>query len=340
MPELPEVQTTVNGIQKSLKGLVIRDVWTDYGGIIHRGKNHIKNTKYFEDFRRKIIGKKILGSTRRAKNVLIHLSGPKSPNAIGQGNLTILVHMKMTGHLLYGKYKKHRALNIEHRKMLHASRSKFHERWVAVATGPLRDDSYNQFIHLVFSLSNNKHLVLSDVRKFAKVCLIKTDEIKTSAELSHLGPEPLEKNFQFSRTNSSNLNGQATFMSQLLKRPSGKIKQVLMDQSIIAGIGNIYSDEILWVSSVHPLRRVKTLKPKELKEIFKNIKRILKKGIDFRGDSLSDYRNLDGKRGRFQYEHRAYQQTGKRCPKKGCRGIIKRIVVGGRSAHFCPMHQK
>ena len=319
LPELPEVQTTVNGVNK-LKGLIIKDVWTDYGGIIHQGKNHIKNTKYFANFKKKVLGKKIINSTRRAKNVLIHLTG----------DVTILVHMKMTGHLLYGTYRKVSTKSeIRNSKLKTKSSQLKATEWVAVGKGPLRDDSYNQFIHLVFTLSNKKQLVLSDVRKFAKVCLINTNELQTSPELAHLGPEPLEKNFDFK-----------TFKKCLSASWRRKIKQVLMDQSVIAGIGNIYSDEILLASGVHPLRQVKSLKEKELKNIYKNIKIILKKGIDFRGDSLSDYRNIDGERGEFQNKHKVYGRKGLPCLQKGCHGTIERIMVGGRSAHFCPVHQK
>src|SRR3989344_4312531 len=134
--------------------------------------------------------------------------------------------MKMTGHLLYGKYK--RISNFQ----FPISKQK-QEKWVPVEKGLLQD-SFNQFIHLIFTLSNGKHLAFSDMRKFAKVILFETSKRDEITDLSLLGPEPLH-----------NLTLQ-TFRKQLLKKPSGKIKTVLMDQSVIAGIGNIYSDEILW----------------------------------------------------------------------------------------------
>ena len=113
-----------------------------------------------------------------------------------------------------------------------------------------------------------------------------------------------------------------------------------MDQELIAGIGNIYSDEILWRASVHPLSHPNKIPEKNMKEMFKAMKETLKKGIDFGGDSMSDYRNIDGERGKFQEYHHAYQRKGKACDKRGCKGIIARMVVGTRSAHFCPVHQK
>jgi len=102
MPELPEVQTTVNILNHRIKGLSILDVWTDYNSPFNYGKGNIKDIKYFPFFRKEVINKRILSVTRRGKNVLINVSGNHTKGRAGK---TILVHMKMTGHLLYGKYR-------------------------------------------------------------------------------------------------------------------------------------------------------------------------------------------------------------------------------------------
>jgi len=332
LPELPEVQTTVNGINKKLKGLRIVDIWTDYPARHYDNpqwqnsekisSRQIKNKHFFNYFKKNIVGKKITGAERRAKNVLIHLSANKTPSKTTKGRCeTILIHMKMTGHLLFGKYEK---VNTKTKNLKPKT-----TKWVAQEPGPLRDDSFNQFIHLVFSLSNGKHLVLSDMRKFAKVLLIENFGLNTSSELSHLGPEPLTSNFSLK-----------VLKERLNKKPNWPIKSALMDQTLISGIGNIYSDEILWASNIHPLRKVEDLKTSQFIKILVNTKLILKKGIDFKGDSMSDYRNIDGRRGRFQNEHQAYRRTGKPCTKKRCPGTIKRTGVRGRNAHFCSTHQK
>jgi formamidopyrimidine-DNA glycosylase len=119
-----------------------------------------------------------------------------------------------------------------------------------------------------------------------------------------------------------------------------RIKNVLMDPSIIAGIGNIYSDEILWRAGVKPERKAREIKNEEIKLMYKAMKEALAKGIDFGGDSMSDYRNIYGLRGEFQLHHDAYRRTGEKCRRKNCTGVIIRKVVGGRSAHFCSVHQK
>jgi formamidopyrimidine-DNA glycosylase len=310
MPELPEVHTTATELNRLLPGKRIIDVWSSYNSPFHFGKDNIKNKVYFSKFRELILNKKIIGIRRRAKNVLIDLSG----------GFTILVHMKMTGHLLYGAYKKQTPTS--------KAQGWEKESWRPSQKENLAlHDPFNRFIRFVISLSNNKQLVLSDMRKFAKVLYFETE--KHHEDISPLGPEPLDTKFTIKE-----------FHNRLLKKPNGKIKQVLMDQAIVAGIGNIYSDEMLWLSSIHPARKVDTLSQKEISLLYTSMKHVLTKGIDFKGDSMSDYRMPNGERGSFQYHHKAYRQTGKECSKKGCSGKIARIKIGGRSAHFCTVHQK
>ncbi len=118
----------------------------------------------------------------------------------------------------------------------------------------------------------------------------------------------------------------------------GKIKQVLMDPKIIAGIGNIYADEILWESKVHPMRPVASLSKKELKEIYKYIKTVLQLAIKLRGTSVSDFRDTSGKPGKYGLRIKAYQREGEKCFRCGAK--IKRIKINQRSSCFCPFCQK
>mgnify|MGYP001569732027 FL=1 len=286
MPELPEVQTTVSGLNRVLHGLIINDVWTEYNSPYFYGSNTIKDPKYFKYFKKTLKGAKIDSVSRRAKNILIHLSNKK----------TILIHMKMTGHIMYGDYNK--------------------------------TDPFNRHIRLIFYLSNGKTLDLCDSRKFAKITLLDTETMHDTEHLKGIGPEPLSKDFTFT-----------VFKNQLNKKPQGKIKLVLMDQSIIAGIGNIYADESLWRAGIHPENLVKNITEIKLKELYKSIHTTLSRGIDFGGDSMSDYRNIHGERGKFQEQHKAYRKTGTACLKPKCKGKIIRIVVGGRGTHFCNVHQ-
>ena len=283
MPELPEVQTTVNGLNRTIRGRKIVEIKSSYKSSYYAGKDEIKNPKFFTIFKKRVLNQKILKVERRAKNILIHL----------QNGETILVHMKMTGY--------------------------FHHN----------PQSQVPFLRLNFTLDDGKELAFSDLRKFAKVTVHKSHNIHESAHLKDLGPEPLENSFKLE-----------AFSLQLLKKPQGKIKTVLMDPSVVAGIGNIYSDEILWRAGVHPMSVVRKIPKANLKLMFRAMKETLKKGIDFGGDSMSDYKNIDGEKGHFQDHHRAYRLTGRKCLKKGCSGTITRLAVGGRSAHFCNKHQR
>lgn len=312
MPELPEVQTIVSDLNKVLPGLVIRDFWCGSPKLI-------KSPKNIEEFKKKIIGKKILGLRRRGKNILIDFSD----------DFVLLIHQKMTGHLLYGKYRIKSQISIRSANWRMADKSQNYKNivWEAAEAGPLRDDSYNQHIHFILSLSNGTNLALSDVRKFAKIIFGKKEEIEELPELKSLGAEPLQKNFTFYK------------FQEIISKKSGKIKQVLMDQKNISGIGNIYADEILWEAGTDPARISKSLTAEELKKIYRAILKVLKIAIKARGDSMSDYRRPSGEKGNYQNMQNAYRQAGKLC-KKNDGGIIKRIKIGQRSTHFCSVHQK
>ncbi|MBU0612219.1 DNA-formamidopyrimidine glycosylase [Patescibacteria group bacterium] len=282
MPELPEVETTIRGLRKKLIGLKILSVWTDLSTKDKRKNDTIANPKYFTVFKKEISNKKIISIKREAKNILINLSE----------NKTILIHLKLTGYLFYGKNP-----NV-------------------------------RFAHVVFTLSNKNHLVFSDMRKFGKITLLNTKTAYASKHLKNIGPDPLSKSFNLNKLKEC-----------LLKKPNGKIKTVLMDQGTIAGIGNIYSDEILWHANIKPERKISQIKETEFKKLLKAVKKTLLKGINFGGDSVSDYLNIDGLPGKFQLHHEAYRRTGKKCRKKGCRGVIIRKIINNRSAHFCSAHQ-
>lgn len=300
MPELPEVHTTVTGLQKVLPGLTIHEIWSDMWSTSTLAKNTIKDRSYFSYFKKYTLNQKILSVTRRAKYILIHL----------ENGFTIIIHMKMTGHLMVGKWK------LEDRK------------WKPKSKNSPLSDPYNRHIHVVFTLSDQKQMAFCDSRKFGTIVVQKTSTLHTE-KLSHLGPEPLEEHFT-----------KNNFKERLFLSPKRVIKTVLMDQTIIAGIGNIYSDEMLYISHILPTRSVKSLKDREISLLFKAMKKVLFGGILFGGDSKSDYRNVHGERGNFQTKHKVYLRTGEVCKTKGCGGIIKKLKVGGRSAHFCGVCQK
>lgn len=288
MPELPEVQTIVNELNKSIVGQEITKIWLDAPQIIKEPTPR--------EWISKLKGSKILGIRRRAKNILIDL----------RDDNMLLVHLKMTGHFLVGKW---RIVN-----------------GVALPVSPaFLKERVNRYVHLILYLKSGLMLGLSDMRKFAKVVFGKRDDIELSDNLRELGPEPLDPKFTFAK------------FSELIGAGKKNIKQVLMDQGVISGIGNIYSDDILWAAKISPLKTAHALNLVEKKNMWTAMKRILRKAIKLRGTSISDYRDPMGQLGSYADARLVYRREGEAC--KRCDSKIKRIKIGGRSAHYCPRCQ-
>jgi len=281
MPELPEVQTIVDELKKTVKNRRIVDLWTDW-------------SKY-RPIRHHVVGKKIIDIERRGKNILFSLSD----------NHLLLIHQKMSGHLLVGKWKSVKGI------------------WVSTIPGPLLEDRNNQYIRLIFFLDNGKMLALSDLRRFAKILCGPKNIILNLPDIKDLGPEALSLS-------------EKVFI-ELFKKKKGILKSVLMNQNFIAGIGNIYSDEIVWLAKIHPQKRIEKLTLKNLKDLYRAMIKILLKALKLRGTSIDDYRTANGERGRYDLVRYVYQREGKLCQR--CGTLIKRIKIGGRSAHFCPKCQ-
>lgn len=300
MPELPEVETTVRDLNKKVLGRTFLDVWTDWNKMVRLRQGfggQVKKPKDFKAFKKEIIGRKIKKIKRKGKNIFFELSG----------NKTLLIHQKLTGHLLLGNWQLKEG------------------KWKLKIPGPL-DDPMNRFLHLIFWLDNGQQLALSDLRKFAKVELWDSRKLIESKEFKDLGPDPLEESFTFQK------------FQEILKKKKGKIKQVLMDQAVISGIGNIYSDEILWQAEIHPFAETSKLIETELKEIYQAAKKILKKAIELGGESISDFRRISGEKGYFDKERKVYRREGEKCSRCGTK--IRRVKIGGRSTHYCPTCQK
>lgn len=300
MPELPEVQKTVTDLSNLIIGKTIQDSWSDYTSDRYEGKNEIKNEQFFKKFKKEVKRAKIIGVSRRGKNILIDLDN----------NLTIHVHLKMTGHLLYGAY----------------TFSRKNSAWSTTEPGPL-EDPFNQFIHFVITFTDGTHLVMSDMRKFGKITFFKTEE--TDHHLNDLGPEIFDKKFTAK-----------DLKENLLKRPSMKIKTALMNQELIVGVGNIYSDEALFLSKIHPETPVQDIESNLFSPLLKNLRKVMEKGVDLVDKSRSDYRIPTGEVADFKEPNHVYRRTGNCCAHQDCLGIIERKTINGRTGHFCPTCQR
>lgn len=181
----------------------------------------------------------------------------------------------------------------------------------------------DRWVHFRFQLDNGHQLRFSDSRKFGKVYLVPDAE----SVVGKLGPEPLSETFT------------PTLFAERLRGRKTSVKPLLLDQTFLAGVGNIYADEALHAAHIAPLRRTDSLTPDEIEALYHAIRGVLDKGIARQGASISTYRNPDGSKGTMQNEFLAYGRTGQHCPTCG-EGIIEKIIVGQRGTHYCPRCQK
>lgn len=289
MPELPEVETVVRGLGKLLPGQTIKEVE------IRSAKSFIASKELPPTTA--ITGLKIISLSRRGKGIIIHLSK----------GYCLLIHLKMTGQLIYiGRGSKDR-LNYGHPDAnFIASMPSSHTR--------------------VFLTLTKGTLYFNDQRKFGYVKLTHEDLLDNDPFLRKLGVEPLSSSFS------------AAFLSTLAKRRGGSnIKSILLDQSGVVGVGNIYADEALFDAKVRPTRLGKSLTEEEISNLVKAVKKVLTLGIKHSGTSMSHYKTGEGAMGKMQDYLKMYGRRDLPCPV--CKNPIHKIRTAGRGTHFCPTCQ-
>lgn len=292
MPELPEVEIIKRGLKSVLIGKKISDL-------------SLRSDKIFLGDSSAIIGSRIDDIRRHAKMLEIDLSN----------GLALLIHLKMTGQLVYD----HDSSLSRADKSKRIAGGHPSSDWVA--------DLPNKFTHVIFEFAGGGRLYFNDLRKFGYIKVYKQSDLLGSRELKDIGPNPF----------TEKLNAEY-LMEVVAKRPKIKIKQLLMDQTVIAGIGNIYADESLFCAKISPLRLAGEVKRTEFLKLIDCIRSVLGKAIKMGGSSENTFVHADGQRGRMQNHFNVYRRTGLDCP-RGC-AKIKRVVVGGRGTHYCPGCQK
>ena len=290
MPELPEVENTVRSLNKLIVGNYIKDVWTNAPKLVRKGS--------FQELKKGMIKRKIQSVERRAKNIIILLDE----------DYALLVHLKMTGHFLIGKWR--------------IQKNKNQEEAIPCSDGIL-SEKVNGYIHFIFYLDDGRELALSDLREFAKIVFGKKEEIYKEEGIYNAGTEALEIEIDE--------------FCIIISSSSKNIKTLLMDQRKIAGIGNIYSDDILFQAKIHPLRKASSLTNQEINNLYSAMRDILSLAVRLGGTSISDFRNIRGEKGTYGERRLVYRRDGKPC--FVCGTLIKRIKIGGRSARFCPLCQ-
>ncbi len=181
---------------------------------------------------------------------------------------------------------------------------------------------------VVFILSDGRQIFWEDIRKFGFLKIMKTAELKKYWQEERYGLEPLEKNFTSD-----------VLRSCLAKKRGKRIKSLLMEQTCVAGLGNIYAAETLWYAGIRPSRKAGDLKDAEIKRLHEGIKKILASAINLRGTSADAYVDFFGEQGEYMPKLRVYGREGEKCLRRDG-GIIKKIKLGGRGTYFCPYCQK
>lgn len=286
MPELPEVQTVVSELNRKIKGKTIKliEVRNPSSGL-PSPSILIAKTK----------GKKIKEVRRRGKLIDIDLGGDHN----------ILVHLKMTGQLVYVA-KTGKKMSGGH---------------------PIDNIGVlpNKFSHVIINFTDGSILYFNDIRKFGWVKY--ATNIERDIARQRYGLEPFDKEYTLEN-----------FTAIIKHCPNRKIKQLLLDQEKISGLGNIYVDESLFASKILPTRLVISLKSEEIKSLYKVIPKILKFAISKGGTTADNYVRTDGSKGEMVNFLKVYGREGKKCVR--CSGVVSKIKLSGRGTHFCKSCQK
>ncbi len=238
------------------------------------------------------------------------------PTILRTGNVFLL--RKLRGKSVTGVRRRGKMILIEFEDNLCLL---FHLKMTGSLLFCPRKVPYDKHVHflLVFK-GQEKELRFRDVRKFGFVSCVPSSDIHLSEEIRNLGPEPLE--IGYSR------------FEEILKKRKARIKSLLLDQNFIAGIGNIYADEILFEARIHPLTSASLLKKKDKERLWKAMREVLQKAIEKKGSSIQDFRDDEGRLGTFQNLHQAYGREDLPCSR--CGEKIERLRLNARSSFFCP----
>jgi formamidopyrimidine-DNA glycosylase len=255
-----------------------------------------------KDFVQRLKGQTVSGLGRRAKYLLADLSSGE----------VLVMHLGMSG-----------SFRVERDSGVVTPGAYYHDR--------SKDLAHD---HVVFRMSSGATIRFNDPRRFGSMKLVVRARLDEEPLLRALGPEPLGNEFD------------AAMLAAACRGKNTSLKAALLDQRVVAGLGNIYVCEALSRSLISPKRKASTIAdrrgaPNErAQRLVDAIKAVLKDAIQAGGSSLRDHRQTDGELGMFQHNFRVYDREGKPCPTRGCKGIIKRIVQGGRSTFFCPVCQR
>lgn len=261
--------------------------------VIINDKKKFKGTP--KELKQFVFGKKITGIARRAKWLVLELSS-------GYG---FVIHLKMTGQLLYQDNHVNQGVFLGGHTMNNEKTS-----------------LPSSHTRVIFEFNDQSKLYFQDMRKFGYVELYSAKELEDYFTQKKLGIEPMDKAFTLNY-----------FTEQLQHHANTTIKAVLLNQSIVAGLGNIYVDDTCWTAKVKPMRKVSTLTPTEIKALYTATKKVLNEAIKLGGTSFSHYYRVDGTLGQYWHKRKVYGRTGEPCLR--CKTLITKTRCAGRGTHYC-----
>ncbi len=182
--------------------------------------------------------------------------------------------------------------------------------------------------HVVFDMAGGARITFNDARRFGAMDLMATNGAEAHPLLSALGPEPLGNGFD------------EDYLVARLKGRNTPVKSALLDQRVVAGLGNIYVCEVLFRAGISPVRLAGQIAARRVRGLVPIIRQVLTEAIEAGGSSLRDYRQADGELGYFQHSFHVYDREGQPCAKPGCGGTVGRVVQAGRSSFYCPVCQR
>lgn len=296
MPELPEVENVKTGLAPELEGSVITDmdVW------------HVKSMP--------ATAKRIGAHVKNARIEQLWRRGKVMGVDLSSG-YSLLIHLKMTGQLV---------LEVPAEQQTTSSRQQARRERLGGGhpTKSMAAKLPDSSTRVVFTFDNGSKLYFNDQRKFGWIKLLKTTDIRTDPLLSLLGPEPLSTDFTYEY-----------FYDRITRRKS-PIKAVLLDQSTVAGLGNIYADESLHLACIHPARHGASFSTEEVQRLHEAIRTIIDCGIEYGGTTMRNFVNHNGERGNYFDHARVFNRAGQPCPE--CGTTIEKIRVANRGTHICP----
>jgi formamidopyrimidine-DNA glycosylase len=297
MPELPEVETVMRGLDSVLTGKRIQKVRLARGDL---------RFPFPPDFAKRIEGRRVLSLKRRAKYILAFLEGGE----------VLILHLGMSGRF-----------TVIDAKGRMTGLGEFYEESAAADEGGGAHD------HVVFTREDGLRVIYTDPRRFGLMDLVGETGLAAHKLLAEIGVEPLGNEFD------------APYLAQAFRGKKAPLKASLLDQRIIAGLGNIYVCEALHRARLSPKRKAGSLVKKNsydprLEELVRHIRAVLLEAIAAGGSTLRDFIQPQGEKGSFQQVFAVYDREGEKCRRRGCGGTIKRIVQSGRSTFYCPKCQK